>query len=205
MSDRMSYQIRQTTWDTGERYCMLVDAETGMPPWYPMLFITTQFRNDGQSVATMDAALRAIHVLLDFAEAKRMDLEERVLQRRFLAIRELDALCDAAQGRRNKRRQDRPTVSDGHHCKRLTYIAQYLEWFVHEILDGRSTTDDKSAIAQMVRKIHSRRPDWKSNNRKVKRGLTDEQLKRVLEITRPAHPDNPFQDEQVRTRSRRRV
>jgi len=66
----MSYRIRQTTWDTAERYCMLVDAETGMPPWYPMLFITTQLRNDGQSVATMEAALGTIQVLLDFTEAR---------------------------------------------------------------------------------------------------------------------------------------
>ena len=104
---------------------MLVDAETGMPPWYPMLFITTQLRNDGQSVATMEAAPGAIQVLLDFSEARGMDLEERLLKREFLATHEIDALCDAAQHRRKRRGRDGATVSDGHYYKRLTYIAQY--------------------------------------------------------------------------------
>ena len=115
---------------------MLVDADTGMPPSYPMLFITTQFRNAGQLVPTMEAALGAIQVLLDFTEARGMDLEERVLKREFLATHEIDALCDVAQHRRKRHRQDPPTVSAEYHDKRLTYIAKYLEWFVHEVLDG---------------------------------------------------------------------
>ena len=154
----MSYRIQQTTWDTGERYCMLHDAETGMPPWYPMLFITTQFRNEGHSVATMEAALRAVQLLLDFTEGREIDLEERVLKREFLATHEIDALCDAAQRRRKGRERELQTVSVGHHCKRLTYIAQYLEWLAHDVLDGGRTADDDSAVTQMVRKVRSRRP-----------------------------------------------
>ena len=201
----MSYQIRQCTWQSGERYCMLVDADTGMPPWYPMLFITTQFRNPGHSVATMEAALGAIQLLLDFTEAREMDLEERALKREFLATHEIDALCDAAQHRRKRHRRDPPTVSNGHHYKRLTYIAQYLEWFVHEVLDGRRSTQDDTAIAQMVRKIHSRRPEWSDDSGNIDRGLIDEQRERLLQIIDPTHPDNPFDDENVRARNHRAV
>ena len=197
----MSYRIRQCTWQSGERYCMLVDADTGMPPWYPMLFITTQFRNDGQSVATMEAALGAVQVLLDFTEAKGMDLEERALKREFLTTREIYALCDTAQRMRKTRRQQAPTVSIGHHYKRLTYIAQYLEWFGHEVLDGRRRPEDDSAIAQMVRKLRSRRPNWNGESTSIDRGLTNEQLKRLLQIIRPTHPDNPFADEKVAVRN----
>ena len=79
----MAYRIRHCRWESGERYCMLVDAETGMPPWWPTLYITTQVRNRGHSVATMEQALSSIWMLLRFAEAEEIDLEERVLTRGF--------------------------------------------------------------------------------------------------------------------------
>ena len=40
----MTYRIVHCRWESGERYCMMVDAELGLPPWYPMLFVTTQLR-----------------------------------------------------------------------------------------------------------------------------------------------------------------
>ena len=64
----MAYRIVNRRWESGEHYRMLVDVETGMPPWWPTLFVTTQLRNAGRSVATMEAALEAIKVLLAFAE-----------------------------------------------------------------------------------------------------------------------------------------
>ena len=100
----MAYRIVNCTWESGERYCMLVEAETGMPTWWPTLFVTTQLRNTGQSVSTMDAALGAIQILLSFLEARGIDLEERFLTRQFLEAGEVDALCDLAQlGRRGRR------------------------------------------------------------------------------------------------------
>ena len=61
--------------------CMLFDAETGMPTWWPTLFLTTQLRNTGKSVSTMETALRAIQILFSFVEGKGIKLEERFLTR----------------------------------------------------------------------------------------------------------------------------
>ena len=92
---------------------MLVDAETGLPTWWPTLFVTTQLRNTGQSVSTMDAALGALQILLSFAEARGIDLEERFLAKGFLGPGEIDALCDTGQlrrrGKRAAARADGPT------------------------------------------------------------------------------------------------
>ena len=73
-----TYRIVNCRWQSGERYRMLVDAETGQPLWWPTLFITTQLRNPGRSVATMEGALKAIQVLLAYAETYGIDLDQRV-------------------------------------------------------------------------------------------------------------------------------
>ena len=197
----MGYRIRHCRWESGERYVMLVDTETGIPPWYPTLFITTQLRNAGRSVATMEAALGAIQFLLEHTEAQGMDLEERVLKREFLAMHEIDALCDEAVRRRKKNRGTGKTVSVGHRYKRLSFIATYLEWFAHNVLDNRRTGEDDKAIEQMVKKVHSRRPTWNGRETRKDRALTDEQFDRLMQIIDPEHPDNPFEDHRTAVRN----
>ena len=84
----------------------------------------------------MEAALGAIQVLLAFAEAREIALEERVLTRQFLETHEIHVLCDRAEGRKQtkkgaSRAQKNGVMSDEHKYKRLTFIATYLEWFAH--------------------------------------------------------------------------
>ena len=50
----MTYRIVNCRWQSGERYRMLVDAQTGMPAYWPTLFVTTQLRNAGRSPAQLD-------------------------------------------------------------------------------------------------------------------------------------------------------
>ena len=199
----MAYRIVHCRWESGERYCMLVDAETELPPWYPMLYVTTQLRNRGKAVATMEAALGAIELLLEHTEAKNIDLEKRLLKREFLATHEMDALCDQAQRTKGtkKRAKGSNTVSVGHHYKRLSWIANYIEWFAREVVDNRRTSEDNKAIEEMVLGIRSRRPDWNRKSKKGDRGLSDEQFDRVMEIIDPSHRDNPFTDERTAIRN----
>jgi len=93
----MDYRIVRCVWKSGEHYRMLVDAETGMPTTWPTLYVTTQIRNRNRSVATMEAELVAILVLLRFTDSRGIDLEERILTRRLFTLGEIDTLCDSAQ------------------------------------------------------------------------------------------------------------
>ena len=200
------YRIVHCRWETGERYVMLVDAESGLPPWEPMLFITTQVRNHGRSVATMEAALRAIQVLLAYLEAHGIDLEQRVLSRRYLALHELDALCDWMQRSRDRRGRRggahrAAAVSKAHHYNRLHRIAAYIEWYGHALLDNRRTRDDDKAIETVVKAIRRRRPRWGRGDSIRDRALTDEQCNRLLEVIEPVHPDNPFKDPRTAERN----
>ena len=97
-----SYRIKSFVMKSGERYCLLVNKVSGLPLYYPNLFVTTQVRNKSLSVAVMEQALAAINVLLTFCDERQIDLEARFLKREFFALHELDALrgrCQAATER----------------------------------------------------------------------------------------------------------
>ena len=201
-----TYRIVNCRWQSGEHYRMLIDAETGQPLWWPMLFITTQLRNAGRSVATMEAALKAIQVLLAYAEAHGIDLDQRVLSRQYLALHEVNALSDWAQrsfDRRGRRggTHRAATVSKAYHYNRLSWIAAYLEWYAHALLDNRGTRDVDKVIETVVKEIRGRRPRWGRGASIRDRALTDEQFDRLLQVIVPSHPDNPFEDRRTAERN----
>lgn len=199
----MAYRIRHCRWDSGERYCMLVDRETGMPPWWPTLYITTQLRNRGRSVATMEQALRSIRTLLAFTDAEKINLEERVLTREFLDVNEIDLLCDATERKDGETdaQEKSESVSKEHQYNRLTTIAQYVEWFARQVLGRNRTAQDTEAIKEFAGAIRARRPDSDGDELDDDRALTDQARKRLLEIIDPEHAENPFRDRRARQRN----
>ena len=83
----VSYRIVNRRWETGEHYRMLdkVDDDgIGMPCYWPTLYVSTQLRNTGRAVATMEAALGAIRILLEFLDEREIDIEKRVLDQEYL-------------------------------------------------------------------------------------------------------------------------
>ena len=112
----MPYRIVPCRFNDGERYCLLVDAETGLPLWYPNLYVTTQVRNASKSFSTMDSRLRAIKVLLDFCAERGMDLENLVRSGQLFSLPQLDALRDSVSGNlipkmKNRADEGTPTTS----------------------------------------------------------------------------------------------
>lgn len=62
----LKYRMRGLVMADGERYCLLVEPDSGAPLFHPNLFVTTQVRNRSLSVSAMEAALIAVNVLLTF-------------------------------------------------------------------------------------------------------------------------------------------
>jgi hypothetical protein len=87
---RLKYKIKGFVTPSGERYCVLVDPVSGVPLFFPNLFVTTQVRNPQLSPATMEAALTSINVLLTFCHNRGIDLESRCRRRRIFKIGEMD-------------------------------------------------------------------------------------------------------------------
>ena len=212
----MPNRIVECHFEDGERYRLLLEESTGLPLWHPNLYITTQVRNASKSVVTMEAALRAIRVLLAFAVTHRINLEERVRSRQYLSLAELDALTDYCQldfeTRYSKRRSrlsrglmfsgSTPArVSTAYEYQRLTHIASYLGWYARSLLCASRTRDDDATIDHLVSTIRARRPAFKQGTPRRDRALLDEQLDRLLEVVDPNHRDNPFNGRDVRERN----
>ena len=87
-----NFFLKSFVMDDGERYCLLVDKASGIPLYYPNLFVATQVRHASLSYSSMEAALGGISVLLKFMIERNDNLESRFQQRRFFEVHELDAL-----------------------------------------------------------------------------------------------------------------
>lgn len=65
-----NYRVTTFVMDSGERYCMVVDRASGLPMYYPTLFLTTQIRNREDAFSTMLAAANNLVMLLRFVESE---------------------------------------------------------------------------------------------------------------------------------------
>jgi integrase len=203
---------------TGERYCLLVDMDTGMPLYYPNLYVTTQFRNESHSVAAMASALTGIKVLLRFCDERGIDLAERILNREFLQIHELDAIRDycqlsfsrrpgvpregvAAIGRRGKPKPTR-RVGLASEYMRLTHIGKYLEWLAKVLQSGQIARQTTLDIAMMKSGLESRRPSRKGRNQVGReQGLSQESEMVLIDVIQPGSERNPFKDPSTQVRN----
>lgn len=212
------FQIKSFVMQGGERYCLLVDKTTGMPLFYPNLFVTTQVRNKSNSVAAMESALSGINVLLSFCEERSIDLTARFLKRKFFLLGEMDAIRDYCQQNFGKRLiespqnvraitskvKQKPTRKTGlaNEYMRLSHIAKYVEWLATILLEDGADRETTLNIAKMKKGFESRRPSGKGRNQVGReKGLSKEQEIALFEAVRPGSERNPFEDEATQVRN----
>ncbi|WP_260604626.1 hypothetical protein [Pectobacterium polaris] len=140
-----NYGVTTFVMDSGERYCMLVARSSGLPVYYPTLFLTTQTRNKGDAFSTMLAAASNLVMLLRFVDSRGINLEQRFLSKDFFKPHELDDLRDFSQRKQGKKplmasfspwleHTTIDTVDNGTQHSRLTTFANYLRWYAMHIL-----------------------------------------------------------------------
>lgn len=202
---------------SGERYCMLVDG-SGLPLYYPSLYLTTQVRNKSLSFSTMVSTLSGISVLHRFLGERGEDIERRFKKGRYFEESELDAIRDYCQikflsltANSNSRgsfdqeelhRSDEK-VSTQTEYVRLTIIAKYLRWLAEVIAGGTIDELKVMHIRKMENALKSRRPAKKSRDAEATvKGLTKNQLELLFELFRPESKLNPFKDVSIRVRNR---
>lgn len=202
----------------GERYCLLVEKSTGLPLFFPNLFVTTQVRNRSLSLSAMQSALSGIAVLLKFMFERHEDIEDRFKQKQFLEINELDAIKDFCQIKFSNRvikkdssgvfalselREFDEKVSSQTEYVRLTVVSHYVKWLA-ELLSGEAWDKNVALrISKMAKGLLERRPLKKNrNNGLVEKGLDEKQLEILFELFRPESEFNPFYDRSVRVRNR---
>lgn len=202
----------------GERYCLLVDNSSGLPLYYPNLFVTTQVRNKSLSYSAMESALSGISILLRFMAERNDDIEARFNLNKYFEMHELDAIKDYCQIKfrvkaasidsnvmftHDELQEGEEKASSQTEYIRLTVISHYVKWLA-ELLSGESR--DKSValrIGKMTKGLEARRPvKRKRNDGLAGNGLDEKQIEMLFELFRPDSNLNPFVDKSLRVRNR---
>lgn len=203
---------------SGERYCLLVDDLSGLPLFYPNLFVTTQSRNRSLSYSSMEATLSGLSVLLRYMEERGENIESRFQKGDLFKEHELDALRDFCQikFRAQTAKEDSngiftltglrevdEKVSSQTEYVRLTVIAQYTKWLAEQFVGSNKDRLTVLQIGKMEKGLKARRPVKKKRNaERNEKGLDEGQIALVFELFRPDSELNPFADESVRIRNR---
>lgn len=205
--------IKSFVMENGERYCLLVESRSGLPVYYPNLFITTQIRNSSLSYSSMEGYLSSIAALYKFLDKREVDLEQRLKDGDVLKLNEIDDLRDFCQLNLssnisvNKVRnissvKKRRVVNDTVYT-RLSEIAKYIEWLSNIVSPVKNGVLFNRKIEKLVKQIRSRRPSKRGRNQSIQeKGLSDEQVDLLFEIFRPDSSVNPFKGQSVKVRNR---
>ncbi|HDO1318114.1 tyrosine-type recombinase/integrase [Aeromonas veronii] len=197
------YGVTKFVMDTGERYCIVIDRSTGIPIYYPLLFLTTQIRNRGAAFSTMLVAAHNLVLLLRFLDSRDINLEQRLLTKDFFKPYELDDLRDFAQQKQGipsskalshrwLKDKTTDTVDNGTLHSRLTTFATYIRWYAMNILKA-TELEVVEQINSMVEQIKARRPSKNGRNSNLQdRSLSDIQLDALFEVIRLGSKQNPF-------------
>lgn len=186
--------------DSGERYCVIINKETGIPLFHPNLYLTTQVRNSGHAIATIESKAVNLSLFYRFMEKKNIDIEEYILSEKYLSGRDIDHLIiflsktsDLKKGMRHKS----DYVSKRTLCNRLDNITAYLSWLTEELLQY-DFPKYKTHLSKMLKTINARKPICNYYNDSECAGdgdkaLSDSAVDIIMKSIDPHSPDNPFE------------
>lgn len=199
----MQLSVRRFQAESGERFSILVD-ETGMPLYYPALFVTAELRGAGLAVNTINHALSAIKVLFAWASYYSIDVESRFKRSELLLAHEIHSLRDFTQKRLADTRSEvgkvvpikrrRHPVSKESQYTRMTVMASYLGFLAGRIHPVTATI--AKDIDSMVKMIKANRPRVNLNTEKDRSEIHLEEglLDALEEHLRPGSATNPTID-----------
>ena len=208
---------------------MLRDSETGVPVFYPNLYVVTQLRQTNKATATITRSLREIMVLLDFLAIHGIDLADRIRAGHLLSLGEIEGLtrhCRQKFRQVDLRRQvasdDKMMARTDSRLKaqrlraevgllssenRIRTIHSYLQWLVslHLYQDGLAE-DVKSSLANiqigLLPMLLARVPREMGRNSIGRRqGVKNETMERIIEIVDQDSLENPWKRKFTRGRN----
>jgi len=214
-------RVRHFTLQDGERYKLPVDANSGIPLYYPSLYITAHIRGSGHSVSTIQSVITALKVMYAWLDYYNLDIEGRFRRSQLLDHNEVISLRDFS---RNPLGQEcapakvvrlpvkgqgtavvgrLAAVSSETQYNRMTHIADYLKFLAEILTSGRQGSGLSKEIDSMWKRIKAHRPKkrGRAGNDRDDKGLDLGLVDRVLEYLQPGHAENPFHDEGVQLRN----
>jgi integrase len=214
--------IKHIQFRQGERHKLLVNAQTGIPLYYPSLFITTQVRAGGVSISTVQASLTALKVLYAWQVDRGVNLEALFSAGKLLRLEDITSLVGFSARLLREERQPKNTkrvflklkagravirsvanVAAQTQFSRLSTIAKYLGFLAETLRVGRASLLADGAVSDMVERINAYRPKTPQSTAvdRDEKGLDLKVVDGVLEYLRLGHPQNPFADQAVQQRN----
>ncbi|WP_144426478.1 tyrosine-type recombinase/integrase [Burkholderia pseudomallei] len=224
------YFVKTLVLPSGERLPSLIERLTGLPVFYPNLYVVIELRQINAATATIERALREIMVLLDYLSSSGIDLAELIRKGEFFSLGEIDGLVRHCRqsfrqqhGRETSREGTTVVRLDRHRARRrsksgkevsqetaanrIRTIHAYLEWLVklrrsHSNMNNAIRKSLAQAAADALRTLWARIPPKKGRNALGQRqGVSKETIERLVQVIDPASPENPWRDEFVKMRT----
>lgn len=202
---------------SGERLKLLIDSASGVPLFYPNLYITSQIRGGSKSVATIQSFITSMKVLYSWSVEYSIHIEDRWVSGEWLKVWEIDSLRDhcsltlrSAAVRPTKvinikqvKGKISRTVDSPTKYVRMSFIAEYLKWLAEVMGAGKSDKQHKADIEAMYKNIKAHRPKKKRRTEIARedKGLNPELLQEVLEVSKPGHENNPYHGYSLQVRN----
>jgi len=199
----MQLSVRRFQGESGERFSILVD-DTGMPLYYPALYVTAEMRGASLSINTINNALSALKAMHAWQDYYGHDLESRFKRSELLLAHEIHSLRDFMQiplehmWSREKKvvsiKGGQTRVAKDNQYNRMTIIAEYVGFLAGKLCPATATSakDIKALVAQ----IKANRPKMgdKTEASRTEVHLDDVVLDALEEIIRPGNEANPVTD-----------
>lgn len=205
---------------SGEGYKLLVDANTGIPLYYPSLYVTSQKRGNGHALATVQSTITALKTMYAWLDYFNIDIEGRFINKNLLLQNEIISLRDfckkAVKPTQQKNVLKMALKGAGRHVggasafsvssetqyQRLTEIAKYFEFIADYLCPDKDQAHAKD-IEVMCKRIKAHRPKKKgrAGQKNYEKGLDLGLVDQIFEIMRPGHEKNPFVDKSVQNRN----
>ncbi|MBD8108680.1 tyrosine-type recombinase/integrase [Erwinia persicina] len=204
----MQYRIKNFVMEDGERNCVIIDRETDLPVYYENLFLTTNIRNRGKTVSTIEIVATKLVIFKEFCNKHKIDLSERIIAREFLNIFEVDNLIRFLNKRFDKKGKNHFKVAKLDSIAKRTFnyrvhvIAKYLEWLC-EVIHSVNRIHAKNEVETFIKSIEAHK--WTIRNLKLSdmpdRALDDKQVIELFKLVEIGSEMNPFsKDVQRRNR-----
>lgn len=201
----------------GERLKLLVDSSSGVPLFYPNLYVTSQIRGGAKSVATIQSFITSMKVLYSWCAEYSIDLEVRWVKGEWLKVWEIDSLRDhcsltlrragvkptkVVNIKQAKREVSRMVDSPTKYV-RMTFIADYLKWLAEVMGAAKSDKQQKADVESMYKSIKAHRPKKKgrSDIAREDKGLDQVLLQEVLAVSKPGSEKNPYDGYHLQVRN----
>jgi integrase len=192
--------------------------------WWPNLWLLTKHRNRGAASGTLANYGTVLARFYSWAECRGISPDQRLLQREWFVEWELDSLVDdlsiqirgvkpanSAPKRPGNIEQflapkvsKVPLVRVETIATRLNIVANYMRWLGTEGVNRAPFAAKKiheSDRDEMIQKLVDKIPQDLDNKKSSCRPYNREGVLRLLEVTLPGHPDNPWRSAETQLRN----